>query len=439
MNYEQAIEFIRAVSNNGTKQGLERNGRLTELMGNPQKSYKIVHVTGTNGKGSTCNMLNNVLISSGYRTGLFISPHLEEFNERIQINNTPIDKDSLTRIASEVKEKVEIMYDEGYKDLTEFELITAIGFKYFEEQKIDILVLEVGMGGRHDASNVIKNSLVSVITSISLDHTEFLGDTIEKIAYEKAGIIKENSNVVIYPQDEIIKNVIKEEAQLKKSTVFEADVKNIKLKNSDLNGQTIEYLKNDIFNLPELKINFLGPHQLYNTATVLLTLETLKNIGLNITEKSIINGFENCSYSGRFEIICKKPFIILDGAHNQNGIEYFAKSIKENFKDKKIILFYGMLRDKNPESVLDYLIPICEKFYTLTPNSHRAMSAIELAELIHKRFDIPVTPLNNCHEAFEIVKCLQQNDIVAFVGSLYLIGEIRTIIKKNIKNEIFNS
>ncbi|MDF2677375.1 MAG: FolC bifunctional protein [Bacillota bacterium] len=431
MNYEQAIEFIRAVSNNGTKQGLERNGRLTELMGNPQENYKIVHVTGTNGKGSTCNMLNNVLISSGYKTGLFISPHLEEFNERIQINNTPIDKDSLTRIASEVKEKVGIMYDEGYKELTEFEIITAIGFKYFEEQKIDILVLEVGMGGRHDASNVIKNSLVSVITSISLDHTEFLGDTIEKIAYEKAGIIKEKSNVVIYPQDETINNVIKEEAQLKNSSVFEADIKNIRLINSDLNGQTIEYLKNDIFNLPELKINFLGPHQLYNTVTALLTLEILKNIGLNITEKSIINGFKNCSYIGRFEIICRNPFIILDGAHNQNGIEYFSKSIQENFKDKKIILFYGMLKDKNPESVLDFLIPICEKIYTLTPNSHRAMSAIELAELINNRFDIPVKPLNNCQEAFEIVQSLQQNDIVAFVGSLYLIGEIRSLLKQN--------
>lgn len=429
MNYEQSIEFIRAVHNNGTKLGLQRNGRLTELLGNPQSSYKIVHVAGTNGKGSTCNMIHDVLMASGYKTGLFISPHLEEFTERIQINKVTIDRDSLARIATLVKEKIEIMYNEGYDELTEFEVITAIGFKYFEEQKIDILVLEVGMGGRHDASNVIKESLVSLITTIGFDHTEFLGDTLEKIAFEKAGIIKENSNVVIYPQDEIIKNVIKEEAKLKNSSVFEADANNINRICSDLSGQTVKYLKNDVFNLPELKINFLGTHQLYNAVTALLALEVLKKANLNITEESIKYGFANCRYAGRFEIISKEPVIILDGGHNQNGIEHFSKTINENFENKKIILFYGMLKDKNPETVLDYLIPHCEKVYTLTPNSYRAMSAIEMAELIKDRYDISVTPLESLDEAIEVIQQLDLDDVAAFVGSLYLIGEARTKLK----------
>lgn len=433
MNYEQSIEFIRAVHNNGTKLGLQRNGRLTELLGRPQNSYKIVHVAGTNGKGSTCNMLHDVLMASGYKTGLFISPHLEEFTERIQINKVPIDRDSLARIATLVKEKIEIMYSEGYDELTEFEIITAIGFKYFEEQKIDILVLEVGMGGRHDASNVIEKSLVSVITTIGLDHTEFIGDTLEKIALEKAGIIKENSNVVIYPQDEIIKNVIREEAKLKNSAVYEADVNNIRLICSDLSGQTFEYLKKDVFDLPELKINFLGTHQLYNAATALSALEVLKHIGLNVTEESIKEGLANCRYAGRFEIISKDPVIILDGGHNQNGIEHFSKTINENFKNKKIVLFYGMLKDKNPETVLDYLIPLCEKVYTLTPDSHRAMSADEITGLIKNRYDISVTPLNNFDEALEIIQELNPDDVAAFVGSLYLIGEARTKLKKFFK------
>lgn len=436
MNYEQSIKFIRAVHNNGTKLGLQRNGRLTELLGNPQNSYKVVHVAGTNGKGSTCNMLHDVLMASGYKTGLFISPHLEEFTERIQINKVPIDKDSLARIATLVKEKIEIMYTEGHDRLTEFEIITAIGFKYFEEQKIDILVLEVGMGGRHDASNVIENSLVSIITTIGFDHTEFIGDTIEQIAWEKAGIIKEESNVVIYPQDDIVKNVIRKEASLKNSTVFEADAGNIRLISNDLDGQTVEYLKKDVFNLPELKINFLGSHQLYNATTALLALEVLKKIGLNITEDSIKDGFAKCIYAGRFEVINKEPVIILDGGHNQNGIEYFSKSIKENFKDKKIVLFYGMLKDKNPETVLDYLIPLCKKVYTLTPDNYRAMSAVEIAGLIKNRYDIPVISLESIEQAIDEIKELNPDDIAAFVGSLYLIGEARTKLKKFFTEEV---
>ncbi|MGD9569890.1 MAG: folylpolyglutamate synthase/dihydrofolate synthase family protein [Sedimentibacter sp.] len=430
MNYEQSIEFIRAVHNNGTNLGLQRNRRLTELLGNPQNSYKIVHVAGTNGKGSTCNMLHDVLMASGYKTGLFISPHLEEFTERIQINHVPIDRNSLARIATLVKEKIEIMYTEGYDKLTEFEIITAIGFKYFEEQKIDILILEVGMGGRYDASNVIEKSLVSVITTIGLDHTEFLGNTLEKVAYEKAGIIKENSNVVIYPQDDIVKNVIKAEAKLKNSAVFEVDANNINRISSDLSGQTFEYMKKDVFYLPKLKMNFLGTYQLYNAATALLALEVLKSQGLNITEESIKQGLANCRYAGRFEVINNEPVIILDGGHNQNGIEHFAKTINENFKDKKIILFYGMLKDKNPETVLDYIIPVCERVYTITPDSYRAMSATELAKLISIRYDVPVTPLASFDEAIEILNNLNLSDVAAFVGSLYLIGEARTKLKK---------
>lgn len=430
MNYEQAINFIHSTYKFGSKLGLENISRLTELLGNPQNSYKIIHVAGTNGKGSTSNMIHDVLMASGYQVGLFISPYLEEFSERIQINKVHIDKISLARITSMVKEKIDIMLQEGYNHPTEFEVVTAIGLKYFEEQKIDFLVLEVGLGGRFDATNVVKNTLVSIITSISYDHMEYLGNTLEEIAFEKSGIIKENSNVVIYPQENNIKDVIKQVAKNKNATVYEVDKNNLEKTKGNLTGQWFKYLKTDVFNIHELKINFLGEHQLYNALTALCALEVIKKLGYNITEDSIQNGFSSSRFAGRFEVVSKNPFIILDGGHNINGIEYFSRAVKEYFHDKKIILFYGMLKDKNPESVIDYLIPLSKEIYTLTPNNPRAMSASDLAALINNRSNINATSINDYHNIIDILKGINKDEVVAFVGSLYMIGDIRTILKE---------
>ena len=429
MNYVQAINFIHSTSNFGSKLGLKNTTRLTELLGNPQNSFKIIHIAGTNGKGSTSNMIHDVLMASGYKVGLFISPYLEEFSERIQINKVQIDNYSLARIATLVKEKIDIMLKEGYNHPTEFEVITAIGFKYFEEQKIDILVLEVGLGGRFDATNVVKDTLVSVITSISYDHMDVLGNTLEEIAFEKAGIIKENSKVVIYPQENKVKDVIKSVAKDKNSEVYEADENNISKIKGDLSVQWLSYSKTDIFNLPEFKINFLGIHQQYNALTAILALEVVKKLGYNITEENIIKGLAGCRFAGRFEVVNKNPTIVLDGGHNINGIEYFAKAVREYFQDKKIILFYGMLIDKNPDNVIDYLTPISKEIYTLTPSNPRAMQSDDLAELIKKHTSVKTTPLHNYNDTIEIIKDLGDEEVVAFVGSLYMIGEIRTLLR----------
>lgn len=429
MNYEQAIKYIRSVHNSGTTIGLERAKRVMELIGNPQNSYKIVHVAGTNGKGSTCNMIHDVLVSSGYKTGLFVSPHLEDFNERIQINKVPIGNDDLTRLANFVKDMTVDITTEGFGELTEFEIVTAIGFKYFEEQHIDILVLEVGMGGRYDTTNVVQDSLVSTITSISFDHMEYLGDTLEKIAYEKAGIIKEKSHVVIYPQSEKIEKVIEDEAHNKGSKVNKVDKKDIRLISSDLTGQQFEYLKKDVFNLPLVKINLLGEHQLYNALTSLRTLEVLKCLGYNIKDNDVLEGLANCRYGGRFEIINNKPLIIIDGAHNIDGIEKFTYTVKSMFEDKKIVLFYGMLKDKNPENVIGNLLQISKEIYTLSPHSYRAMSSFDIANLIKKYTNINVTSLNKIEEVKAVIEKKGNDEVYAFVGSLYLIGEIRTLLK----------
>nr|WP_312579074.1 folylpolyglutamate synthase/dihydrofolate synthase family protein [Sedimentibacter sp.] len=430
MNYEEAIDFIHSTYRFGSKLGLDNITRLTELLGNPQNSYDIIHIAGTNGKGSTSNLIHDVLVSSGYKTGLFISPYLEEFTERIQINKTHIDRESLARITSIVKEKIDIMVKEGFNHPTEFEVVTAIGFKYFEEQKIDFLVLEVGLGGRFDATNVVQNTLLSIITSISYDHMQYLGDTLEKIAFEKSGIIKDNSKVVIYPQADNIKDVIKEQAKLKNSKVYEVHTSNIEKIKGDISGQEFKYLKTDIFNLPALKINLLGEHQLYNALTALYALEIIKQSGYNITEESIKKGFLSCHFAGRFEIISKEPIIILDGGHNINGIEYFSKAVKEYFGNKKIILFYGMLEDKNPNDVVDYLISLSKEIYTLTPNNPRAMSSNDMANLIRQHSDIKVTPIQNYDEILNILKGFDKDEVIAFVGSLYMIGDVRTTLKK---------
>lgn len=429
MTYQEAIEFIHSTYKFGSKLSLDRITRLMDLLDNPQKTYKIIHVAGTNGKGSTCALINEVLMDAGYKTGLFISPYLEEFTERIQINKTHIDKNSLAGISSLVKEKINLMLNEGYDHPTEFEVVTAIGFKYFQEQNIDFLVLEVGLGGRFDATNVISNPLVCVITSISYDHMDYLGDSLEKIAFEKAGIIKEGANLVIYPQAENITNVIKDVALQRKARVHEARAYNIEKIRGDIGGQDFKYLKNDVFDLPQLKINLLGDHQLLNSLTALSALEIIKEEGYNISAENIIRGFSNCRFPGRFEIINKDPLIILDGGHNVDGISQFANTIKEYFRDKKIILFFGILKDKNPEEVLDLLLPLAKEIYTLTPYSPRALKASDLAAMIKKHTDIRVTPLASYDQIPDIIKNTHKDEIIAFAGSLYMIGYVRTLLK----------
>jgi dihydrofolate synthase/folylpolyglutamate synthase len=433
MNYEEALQFVHSTNKFGSKLGLQNITKLTELLGNPQDSYKIIHVAGTNGKGSISNMIHDVLLSSGYKTGLFISPYLEEFTEMIQVNKQQIDKESFGNITTIIKEKIDIMIEEGFSHPTEFEIMTGIGLKYFQEKKIDFLVLEVGLGGRIDATNVVNNTLVSVISSISYDHMEFLGDTLEKIAFEKAGIIKKDSNVVIYPQENSVTNIIKSVANERNATVYETDKKEIIKLKGDLTGQWFKYKKTDVFNLPEVKISLLGEHQLYNALTALRALEVIKEAGHEISDKSILEGLKNCRFAGRFEILNTKPVIIIDGGHNIDGIEYFSKAVKDNFKDKKIVLLWGMLKDKNPEAVLSYIIPLCKEVYALTPNNPRAMKSEELAALFNKHSDLKATPLNDYNKIIPILNNTDKENVIAFVGSLYMIGDVRKLILENFK------
>lgn len=430
MNYDEAINFIKSTNKYGSVLGLTNIKKLAQLLGNPQDSCKTIHVAGTNGKGSTSNMINDVLIASGYSTGLYTSPYFEDYSEMIKVNKECIDNDSISRLTGIIKEKVDIMLDEGYSHPTEFEILTVLGFLFFQEKQIDFLVLEVGLGGTLDATNIVTNTLVSVITSISYDHMEYLGDTLEKIAFEKSGIIKENSSVVIYPQAQNIVETIANVSKEKNSKTYIANKNNIVKIDSNLSGQWFNYLKNDVFSLSYVKINYLGEHQLYNVLTSLTALEVIKEKGYNITEKSIMEGLNNSRYEGRLEILSERPLVIIDGAHNKDGIEYFAKAIEENFKNKKIILFFGMLKDKKPEESIPYLLPLCKKIYTLTPNNERAMLAEDLKKLINKNSHIETVAINDYNNIKDVINNLDKDECIAFVGSLYMIGKIRSILLK---------
>ena len=425
MDYKESMEYIHSTYRFGSKLGLDNITRLMNKLNNPQDSLNIIHVAGTNGKGSISAMIQSVLTKSGYSTGFFVSPYLERFTERIQIDNKEISKKDLAEITSVVKNAVEEILEEGFNHPTEFEIVTAIGFLYFFRKKVDFLILEVGLGGRYDATNVIEKSLLSIITSISLEHTEYLGDTVEKIAFEKAGIIKKNNDVVIYPQAENIIEVIKNQAKIKKANTYIPKDNNLKVKKS---GKL--FYKSEEFFIEDFTFKFYGKHQLKNLLVAIKALEILKIKNFKISNKSIKNGLEAATMPGRFELIEQKPYIIIDVAHNKDGIDAFTETIKGFLANKNLVLFIGMLNDKNPENINSELLDMTNEIYTLTPKSDRAITSFNLKELllnISKTSEIKA--LDSYEEAVRIAKSKDDNTVSAFIGSFYMVGEIRTLIK----------
>lgn len=434
MNYEEALEFIHNTYKFGEKIGLENITALLKELGDPQKGLKYVHVAGTNGKGSTCAMLSNVLVNAGYKTGLYISPYLEEFTERMQINNTPIDKKLLAELTEEVKAAIDRMLEKGLAHPSEFEVVTAIGFLFFAREKADIVILEVGMGGRMDATNVIETNEAAVIVSLSYDHQQYLGNTLEEIAFEKAGIIKENDDVMVYALNpESTVEVIKKQAEKKNARVHVCNKDYIKKVSADIDSQTVEYLNPDsVLGVKTLKLALLGEHQLYNALNALYALEILKKKGWEITPEAIETGFAGVKFTGRFEILHKDPVILIDGGHNIDGITAFTNNIKQYFKGEKVVLFYGMLKDKQVDDSIKLLTSIAKKMYTLTPQEEgRAIPAKQMAEIIKRDYpEMEVTSLESFKEIDDHIDLSQKDEVYAFTGSLYMIGEARTEINR---------
>lgn len=423
LNYEQSVEYIHGIGMFGSKPGLERISALLDRLDHPEKELKIIHVAGTNGKGSTSAMLSSILQESGYKVGLFISPYLESFNERIQVNNTPIDKDELAKLVSELKPIVEEVAQTEAGQPTQFEIVTAMGFKYFKRIDVDFVVLEVGLGGTYDATNVI-NPIVSIITSIGLDHQAILGNTLEEIAGEKAGIIKEGVPVVTAVTKNGPLEVIREKAKKMNAPFYALGEKFSVLRtNYSISGQSFKYSDNK--EESEFNINFLGNHQIRNASLAIKTAKIMDDLGFEVSKKAIFNGLEKASWPGRLEIMQNKPYIILDGAHNEQASEVISKTIKELF-DKEIILVLGILSDKNYQKMISDLVPLAKKVFITAPNYYRATDTEMLAKEA-KQYCNDVIEVEGVANAIDnAISASNEKDLILITGSLYTVGEARS-------------
>lgn len=429
MNYKEAVDFINSAAVFGAKLGLKNIGVLLNLLDNPQKDLKIIHVAGTNGKGSVCSYIAGILMTAGYRTGLFTSPYLEKFTERIQVDFKNIPDDKLTEYVMILKAKINIMIDEGYNHPTFFELNTAIAFMYFKESGCDAVVLETGLGGRYDSTNIIRNPVVCVISTIGYDHMTILGNTLGKIAYEKAGIIKEKRPVVLYGDNtkeamDVIKRVAKEiEAE-----IIIADFGNIRYKTTKNHGYSFDFEQ-----YKNLEIKMMGKHQVKNACLALKTIEILNKNGFNISEKDIEKGLRSTVWPGRIEIVSKNPMIICDATHNPQGAEVLKTTLDEQFPDKEIVYVMGVMKDKDYEKMAEIILKDAKGVVTVTPNWHRALSAHILLKTVKKYCEnayVGDTIEEAMRIALEMAGC---DGIVCTLGSMYYIADVKRYVREKMR------
>ena len=410
----EAVELIHQRAWVGQKPGLERIRRLLGRLGNPQEKLKFVHIAGSNGKGSTAAMLASVLTAAGLKTGLYTSPHLWRFHERFQVDGVPIPGEELVEIAVQVLAAAE--------DETEFELMTAIGMVHFLRSKCDIVVLETGLGGRLDSTNIIPSPEAAVITHIGLEHTELLGDTLDKIAAEKAGIIKEGCSVVLYEQGFGLYGLFEEICRFRYSRLALAGSPVVL--SSGLEGQTFTYRGSGPYH-----IALLGEHQISNAAVVLETVKVLRQRGWEISEAALVRGLEEARWPGRLELAWNSPNVILDGGHNPQCMEALARSLRGLYPEKKLLFLTGVLADKDYPAMMGELLPLAKEFFTITPDSPRAMSAQELADYLRGRGG-RAAPCGTVREALDqALAAAEPQDVVCVTGSLYMIGEVRHLLR----------
>ncbi|MBW6410041.1 bifunctional folylpolyglutamate synthase/dihydrofolate synthase [Clostridium weizhouense] len=433
MNYNEAMNYLSSVGRFGSNYGLKRTYRLLEILGEPQKKLKLVHIAGTNGKGSTTAMITNMLMGLGYRVGMYTSPYLEEFEERIQINGVNIKKDSLAKLMSVVKEAVDQVIEEGYEHPTEFEILTSLMYLYYYEEKVDYAVIEVGLGGELDSTNVII-PVVSVITSISMDHMNILGNSLGEIATQKAGIIKENIPVIVYPQKEEAKNAILNKAKQLNSKVYEVfkdSGRFIRMISEEKVYQEVEVT--GLRNKYKVKLPLIGEHQILNLSVALTTIEVLcEREKINLDKILIEKSIENVIWKGRLEVLRTNPLLLIDGAHNIDGIKMLRKNIEKYFKYNKLYLLLGVLADKQVEEMIKEITPLAYKVYALTPHSERAELSEELKKEILK-YNKNTIALEDYEEAYKsVLNEASNDDMILISGSLYMVGDMRKIINNMI-------
>lgn len=415
MTYEQALDYIHAIHWQGHKPGLERTQTLLEALGRPQDKLRFVHIAGTNGKGSTAAMLDSCLRQAGYKTGLFTSPFINRFNERIQIDGQPIPDQDLVRLVERVQPVAQAMTDLP----TEFELITALGMLYFAQQHCDIVVLEVGLGGALDSTNVIAAPECAVITALGMDHVKELGPTLADIAAAKAGIIKPGCPVVSYGGEPEADKVIADVARARHAPLSVVDFGRLHRTSSSLDGLVFDFDGMEGLTLP-----LLASYQPRNAAVAITALRVLRNRGWNIPDEAIRQGLAQVSWPGRFELLRRDPPFLLDGSHNAHGMRATVASLRERFPGEKFVFLISIMADKDSDDMLKLLLPLAKCFVTVTAPSPRAIPAADLAAQI--------TALGGVAEAADTIPAgvhradaLADGGPVAALGTLYFSGPVR--------------
>ena len=418
MTYQQALEYTHSLLKFGIRPGLGRMSLLLEQLGNPQDTLKVVHVAGTNGKGSTCAMLSSIFHQAGYKTGLFISPYVVDFRERVQIDGQMIPEGDFAALVGRLAPLAEQMAGAG-ESPTEFEFITAAALLYFAEQGCGAVVLETGLGGRLDSTNVVKQPLVSVITSISMDHTDILGDTIEQIAAEKAGIIKPGGLcVTCHDQDERALPVLLAAAAEQGATLCMPAAGGVRVLEEGLYGTRLQMGEE------ALHIPFCGRHQISNALLAAEAARLAGTRGLAVSREAVAKGIANAVMPARMELVCQKPPVLLDGMHNEGGALALKGVLEQNFSGQKLTAVMGMLRDKNYERVVRILAPLFESVITVTPDNPRAFPAEELAECVKPHCaDVTAAALDDALLPLALRKA-GSNPLIVF-GSFYLASALR--------------
>lgn len=422
MNIQQAIDYIHSVNWVFCKPGLDRIRTLCQSLGNPQDKLKFIHVAGTNGKGSFCAMTASMLQAAGYRTGLFTSPYIVDFNERMQINGENISEAELIELVETVRPVADAMEDRP----TEFELITALAFLYFAKHDCDVVVLECGLGGRLDATNIITTPILSVITGIALDHTAILGDTVEQIAGEKAGIIKQNVPVLWCGDDEVAARVIRKQAQDKHAPVYTVPRQEL-----TLHAMTLEGTDFDFGHYKHLHLPLLGSYQPHNASNALCAIDLLAKLDFAVSDQAVRQGLACVAWPARFEIISRDPLIIADGGHNPEGIDGAVGSIRAYFGDRKVGIVTGVMADKDYRYMAGRMAEVTEQVFCLTPNNPRALPATEYAA-VFASLGVSAVATHSVQEALTkaVAWAKQTGAPLVCLGSLYMYGEIRKALEK---------
>lgn len=425
MNYEQAMEYIYQTSWMGSRLGLARMEELLARLGNPHNRIPCVHIAGTNGKGSVAAMLASVYAQAGYKTGLYTSPAISYFGERMQINGRPIPEEKIAQLAERMKAVTDAMNDPP----TEYERITALAYLYFCDQQVDIAMIETGLGGLLDATNVLEHPAACVITAIGMDHTKELGDTLEKIALQKAGILKPGAPVILYPQTETVQTVLTETAARLDAPLVVASSENLTGIRFSLDGTQFQDERGISYHIP-----LLGTHQIRNAAVVLETIRVL-NDRFPVSAPAVQEGLRNTRWPGRFEILHKAPIVLVDGAHNPQAARALAENLRTYFPGEKICFLVGVLSDKGYNTMTEELIPLADSWITITPDSDRALPAQQLTALLQEKGQDVREGESLPAALHRFLQEAPPSEILCVCGTLTILHEVRSFFKCKNRSE----